>query len=39
MANNMNFLKPCDKPKAEFVIKAENVGVRRYWNIHGFLKS
>ena len=33
------FLKPGDKPEAEFEIKAENVGAREYCSIHGLWKS
>ncbi len=33
------FLKPTDKPEAEFEIKAENIEAREYCNIHGLWKS
>jgi len=33
------FLKPGDKPEAEFKIMAETVEVREYCNIHGLWKS
>jgi superoxide reductase len=33
------FLKPGDKPKAVFKIKAENVTARIYCNVHGLWKS
>ncbi len=33
------FLKPGDKPEAEFEIKAEKVTARAYCNIHGLWKS
>ena len=33
------FLKPGEKPEAFFEIKAENVWVREYCNIHGLWKS
>ena len=33
------FLKPGDKPKAEFNIKAEKIEVREYCSIHGLWKS
>ena len=34
-----NFLKPGDKPEAEFEITAEKIEVREYCNIHGLWKS
>ncbi len=34
-----NFLKPGDKPEAEFAIKAEKIEAREYCNIHGLWKS
>jgi len=33
------FLKPSDKPQAEFEIKADKVAAREYCNIHGLWKS
>jgi len=33
------FLEPGDKPQAEFEIKAEEIEVREYCNIHGLWKS
>ncbi len=33
------FLKPDDKPEAEFEITAEKVRAREYCNIHGLWKS
>jgi superoxide reductase len=33
------FLKPGDKPQAEFKIKATNITAREYCNIHGLWKS
>jgi len=33
------FLKPGDKPEAEFEIKAEKIKAREYCNIHGLWKS
>jgi len=33
------FLKPGDKPQAEFEIKADKVEAREYCNIHGLWKS
>ena len=33
------FLKPGDKPEAEFPIKADNVSAREYCNVHGLWKS
>lgn len=33
------FLKPGDKPEAEFQIKAEKIDAREYCNIHGLWKS
>lgn len=32
------FLKPGDKPEAEFEIKAEKIEAREYCNIHGLWK-
>ena len=34
-----NFLKPGDKPEAEFAIEADNVSAREYCNVHGLWKS
>jgi superoxide reductase len=33
------FLKPQDKPEAEFEVKAENIIAREHCNIHGLWKS
>ncbi len=33
------FLKPGDKPEAEFEVQAENITIREYCNIHGLWKS
>jgi superoxide reductase len=33
------FLKPGDKPEAEFEIKAERIKAREYCNLHGLWKS
>ena len=33
------FLKPGDKPQAEFAIKADKIEAREYCNIHGLWKS
>jgi len=33
------FLKPGDKPEAEFPVKAEKITAREYCNLHGFWKS
>ncbi len=33
------FLKPGDKPEAEFEIKAEKISAREFCNIHGLWKS
>ncbi|MGC9111808.1 MAG: desulfoferrodoxin [candidate division WOR-3 bacterium] len=33
------FLKPGDKPEAEFEIKAEKIEAREYCNLHGLWKS
>ncbi len=33
------FLKPGDKPEAEFEIKAEKIDAREYCNMHGLWKS
>ncbi|MFN4133816.1 MAG: desulfoferrodoxin [Candidatus Hadarchaeales archaeon] len=33
------FLKPGDKPEAEFEVKAEKLGAREYCNIHGLWRS
>jgi len=33
------FLKPGDKPEAEFEVKAEKIMAREYCNIHGLWKS
>ena len=33
------FLKPGDKPEAEFEVGAENITVKEYCNVHGLWKS
>ena len=33
------FLKPGDKPQAEFEIKTDNIEAREYCNVHGLWKS
>ena len=33
------FLKPGDKPEAEFMIKADSIEAREYCNVHGLWKS
>jgi len=33
------FLKPGDKPEAEFELRAENVQAREYCNVHGLWRS
>jgi len=33
------FLKPGDKPRAEFEVKADEIEAREYCNIHGLWKS
>jgi len=33
------FLKPGDKPEAEFCIKAESITAREYCNIHGLWRA
>ncbi len=33
------FLKPGDKPEAEFEVQAENITAREYCNLHGLWKS
>jgi superoxide reductase len=33
------FLKPGDKPQAEFEIKSKNITAREYCNVHGLWKS
>ena len=38
-ASYRKFLKPGDKPQAEFAIKAEKISAREYCNIHGLWKS
>lgn len=38
-ANYKKFLKPGDEPQAEFCVKAENILVRAYCNIHGLWKT
>lgn len=38
-ASYRKFLKPTDKPEAEFCIKAEKIEAREYCNIHGLWKS
>jgi len=38
-ASYCKFLKPGDKPQAEFQIKADKINAREYCNIHGLWKS
>ena len=38
-ASYRRFLKPGDKPQAEFQIKADDIKAREYCNIHGLWKS
>lgn len=38
-ASYRKFLKPGDKPQAEFKIKADNIAAREYCNVHGLWKS
>ena len=38
-ASYRKFLKPGDKPQAEFEIKADKVEAREYCNVHGLWKS
>lgn len=33
------FLKPGDKPEADFIIKADSIEAREYCNVHGLWKS
>jgi superoxide reductase len=33
------FLKPGDKPEAEFEVKAKKIEAREYCNLHGLWKS
>ena len=33
------FLKPGDKPEAEFMVKADSIEAREYCNLHGLWKS
>jgi superoxide reductase len=35
----MKFLKPGDKPQAEFEIKTDGIEAREYCNVHGLWKS
>jgi len=35
----LKFLKPGDKPQAEFQIKAEKISAREYCNLHGLWRS
>ena len=37
--SHRKFLKPGDKPQAEFKIKADKIVAREYCNIHGLWKS
>jgi len=37
--SHRKFLKPGDKPEAEFCVKAEKVEAREYCNLHGLWKS
>ena len=38
-ASYRKFLKPGDKPQAEFDIKSEKIEAREYCNVHGLWKS
>jgi superoxide reductase len=38
-ASYKKFLKPGDKPQAEFDIKADKIEAREYCNVHGLWKS
>ena len=38
-ASYRKFLKPGDKPEAEFYIKTEKIEAREYCNLHGLWKS
>ena len=38
-ASYRKFLKPGDKPQAEFEIKADKIEAREYCNVHGLWKS
>jgi len=38
-AVHRQFLKPGDKPEAEFCVKAKNVTAREYCNLHGLWKA
>lgn len=38
-ASYKKFLKPGDKPEAEFCVKGENAIVREYCNLHGLWKK
>ncbi len=35
----IQFLKPGDKPRAEFKVNTDNIGVRAYCNLHGLWKA
>ena len=37
--SHRKFLKPGDKPRAEFEVKADEIEAREYCNIHGLWKS
>lgn len=37
--SHRKFLKPWDKPEAEFCVKAEKVEAREYCNLHGLWKA
>jgi superoxide reductase len=37
--SHRKFLKPGDKPEAEFCVKAEKVEAREYCNLHGLWKA
>jgi superoxide reductase len=37
--SHRKFLKPGDKPQAEFCVKADKVEAREYCNLHGLWKS
>lgn len=37
--SHRQFLKPGDKPEAEFCVKANNITAREYCNLHGLWKA
>jgi superoxide reductase len=38
-SSHIKFLKPGERPEAEFRVKAEKLSAREYCNIHGLWKS